>query len=61
MVLGDRLRMRSSQRRRQPLRVALVVLRHDLVLQEPVEVLRVGPVLGALVGESARGRRSPSR
>ena len=33
---------------------------HDLVLQQPVQVLGVGPVLGALVGAS-RARRWPSR
>ena len=39
-----------SRPRGTPVVVALVVARHDLVLEEPVEVLGVGPVLGALVG-----------
>src|SRR5688500_16993052 len=36
--------------RRYAIRVALVIARHDLRLEQPVEVLRVGPILGAFVG-----------
>ena len=43
-------RMTSTQRLRQAVRVALVVGRHDLLLEDPVQVLRIAPVLGGLVG-----------
>ena len=54
-------RMSCSQRTRQTFPIPVVVGRHDLRLQQAVEVLCVGPVLGALVGVLSRGRRWPSR
>ena len=47
--------------RREPGRVARVVARDDLLLEDPVQVLRVGPVLGAPRRGSSRVRRWPSR
>ncbi len=61
MVLAIDCFMTSSQRVGRPLRVALVVARDDLVLEQPIQVLRVGPVLRLLVGVCLRVRRSPSR
>ena len=43
-------RMTVQPARRQPVGVALVVARDDLLLEDPVQVLRVAPVLGGLVG-----------
>ena len=61
IVLAIELRMSCSQRAGRPFGVALVVGRDQLVLEDPVQVLRVGPVLGALVVVRSRGRRWPSR
>ena len=50
IVLAIELRISWAQRAGQAVRVALVVGRDQLLLEDPVQVLRVGPVLGALVG-----------
>ena len=42
-------RISRSQRGGQPVRVAVVVARDDLLLEDPVEVLGVRPVLRTLV------------
>ena len=49
-VSSHRAPHQPTQARGKPLGVALVVARHDLLLEDPVQVLRVGPVLGPLVG-----------
>ena len=60
-VVAIERRIVASQRLRQAVLVAVVPAGTISLLEQPVEVLRVGPVLGALVGVLSRARRWPSR
>ena len=60
IVVAIELRITLRSSAREAVGVALVVGRHELLLEDPVQVLRVGPVLGALVGVRVAAADGPA-